>query len=130
MSALAHATPATKALPQQCPRCGAGDPQWFLPACICASCESSRIVRQAMAMECDRTAHELALTDALARIRSMAITTPDGWVDVSFALQVSGPESAQLARGIKYLHLRGCTRPHPTYPSMFRVVLDGDRNVD
>lgn len=107
-----------------CPDCGNSSPVvWFRSAGKCAHCEAERVRARAMALECDRTAHEIALRSSLQKIRVMCLVSSDGWIDPTFALIGLGREASELAMSIEYLTLRGLTRPHPSDVGVFKVVL-------
>ena len=52
----------------------------------------------------------------------MAVTLQGGWVDPTFALAVRGKSAGGLATSIRYLTLRGLTRPHPEWQGVFKIV--------
>jgi hypothetical protein len=123
MSAVMLPAPPARGALTECPGCGAFAPgQWFPASGVCVRCENARVRAKAMALECDQLAHAIALDEAVARLQQMAPLTPDGWYDVSFALAVSGPESAKLERSVRYLLDRGCLAQHQHFDGLYMGI--------
>lgn len=128
MNAVLSQPAAQSVPPPRCPQCGIADPNvWFASNGVCATCAGAKARARAMALDCDRLAHEIAIDTSMRKLQSMALLNSDGWYDANFALLVYGPEARRLEQCIQYLLFRGHLVEHPIYPRIYRVITEAAR---